>query len=172
LKQTTSTIDSSDLPFAELRDIMSPPDACESGPDTHGCDSSWSGDVLDFGRDISQTRSDTRGVPEIDEDQSIFQSRRICAKEDSRSAHRSRNISPIPGNGLTMSAQAFKESLWKFEPQEGDHGKIHQYSFSIPLEDLVWTTACLETELPFPGLIQITRDRVLATVLLLAILLC
>ena len=67
--------------------------------------------------------------------------------------------------GIKLSTQAFKESLWSFEPVAADHRRAEQANISLPFEDLVSPTRCDAPEPPCASLGQTSRDRLLALIL-------
>lgn len=81
------------------------------------------------------------------------------------SAARSGYATPTGKSGLGMSAQAFKESLWLWTPQQGDNVKADQGNLSLPAEAFITGEQEGLGPPPFPLLGQTARDQVLAAVL-------
>jgi Fungal specific transcription factor domain len=78
---------------------------------------------------------------------------------------RSGNATPAARGGLSLGAQAFRESLWLFAPSQNHHVKANQSDLSLPIDDLVQKTECRASPPPCAPLSQQTRDQILATVL-------
>lgn len=173
IEATTSIADYNDTGLADfLRDIMMP-DAINGDllPEMRHDFFFSPKDVLDFGVDTSLAWQDMSYIPQMpDIMQEDIPQGNIAANnvrfEDSVRVNAARSGHATPTkNGLSMSAQAFKESLWSFIPATGDHGKSHQYNLAMPMESLVSSTRCTESTPPCPALTQTARDGILACVL-------
>lgn len=174
IEATTSIADYNDTGLADfLRDIMMP-DAINGDllPEMRHDFFFSPKDLLDFGVDTSLAWQDIPEIPQIpeitqeDASQSNGGPANVRFDDSSRgNAARSGYATPTQKNSLTMSAQAFKESLWSFIPVPGDHGKSHQYNLAMPMDSLVSSTRCMQSPLPCPALSQTARDGILACVL-------
>lgn len=175
IEATTSIADYNDTGLADfLRDIMMP-DAINGDllPEMRHDFFFSPKDVLDFGVDTSLAWQDISYMPQIQDipQEDISQGNVVVSNvrfdENSRGnvVARSGHATPTQKNGLSMSAQAFKESLWSFIPVPGDHGKSHQYNLAMPMESLVSSTRSTEPVPPCPTLSQTARDGILACVL-------
>lgn len=174
IEATTSIADYTDTGLADfLRDIMMP-DAISGDmlPEMRHDFFFSPKDVLDFGVDTSlawQGILDMPQLPEIAQQDTSYHDSGAAGvrfEDTSRNtAARSGYATPVPKNSLTMSAQAFKESLWSFVPATGDHGKSHQFNLTMPMDSLVSSTRSSGMSAPCPALSQRARDGILACVL-------
>lgn len=122
-------------------------------------------DILDFSVNYD---FDFEGASELPTMLGTGQAGQVSAvrfADQSRPISRSGYTTPNTRAGIRLSTQAFKESLWSFEPVEADHGRADQVNLSLPFEDLLSPTRCTALEPPCASLDQISRDRLLAMIL-------
>lgn len=150
-----------------LRDIMMPDHAPnELRPNKNDFLQPFSPkDILDFSVNYD---FDFEGASELPSMLGSAQAAQVSAvrfADQSRPISRSGYTTPNTRAGIKLSTQAFKESLWSFEPVEADHQGADQVHLSLPFEDLVSPTRCTALEPPCASLDQISRDRLLAMIL-------
>jgi hypothetical protein len=150
-----------------LRDIMVPcPPTDDIRPTRNELMQPFSPkDILDFSVNYD---FDFEGASELPTMLGTGQAGQVSAvrfADQSRPISRSGYTTPNTRAGIRLSTQAFKESLWSFEPVEADHGRADQVNLSLPFEDLLSPTRCTALEPPCASLDQISRDRLLAMIL-------
>jgi hypothetical protein len=78
---------------------------------------------------------------------------------------RSGYTTPAGHRGVALSAQAWKESLWHFNPVQEDHGAAEQLNLSLPGTDAIANSGLAIGASLCEQLNQASRDRVLAMIL-------
>ena len=150
-----------------LRDIMMPcPPTDDLRPNRNDFMQPFSPkDILDFSVNYDFDFEGASELPAMLGSGQGGQASAVRFAEPSRPISRSGYTTPNARTGIRLSSQAFKESLWSFEPVEADHSRAEQVNLSLPFEDLVSPTRCTALEPPCAPLDQISRDRLLAMIL-------
>jgi hypothetical protein len=150
-----------------LRDIMMPcPPTDDLRPTNNDFMQPFSPkDILDFSVNYDFEFEGASELPTMLGPGQAGQVSAVKFADQSQPIIRSGYTTPNTRAGIRLSTQAFKESLWSFEPVEADHGRADQVNLSLPLEDLVSPTRCTALEPPCASLDQISRDRLLAMIL-------
>lgn len=164
-----SMLDFDDSSLADfLRDVMmqaSPPSALESNtldfmPQSYssrdvfnfGIDSSLDLDDLDFGW-ISSQNGKGSGV----------NSNQLPENNDLALEHGQKT--PDVRSGITLGAEAFQKSLWRWAPVQQEHGYAEQVNLSLPSNDMGALESRLGVDVLEQHLEQNSRDRILAMLL-------
>ena len=150
-----------------LRDIMMPfPPVDDLRPSRNDYLHSFPPkDILDFNANYEFDFEASSELPGVLEAGQAGQVPGVRFADKGRPTSRSGYTTPNTRAGIRLSTQAFKESLWSFEPVEADHRGADQVDLSLPFEDLVSPTRCTTMEPPCAPLDQISRDRLLAMIL-------
>lgn len=171
METSASNIDFDDTYLADfLKDIMHPVDSLP-GPEHHDVNFAPR-DFLDFnfatsfeyldGYDLPPQTSTRQSLEQLPINESEMQ---VNFGQSAVNAARSGYATPNGKSGLGMSAQAFKESLWLWTPQQCDNVKADQGDLSLPAEAFITGEQEGLGPPPFPHLGQTARDQVLAAVL-------
>ena len=165
VEASASNIDFDDSYLADfLKDVMNPADplADHAIPDNH--ELGFTKDFLDFNLPTSFEYLDGFDIPQFQQDVNVPPDTAPQPRAE-QSLSRSGYATPTGRTGLGVSAQAFKESLWLWTPQQGEHAQAEHANLSIPVESFISMEREGLGQAPFPPLGQTARDRILATVL-------
>lgn len=167
MEATTSNVDFDDSYLADfLRDILHP-----AGTSVEQHDLTFAPkDFLDFTIPTSYEYLDGYDVPQSNtqDDTTLLPSNgdhNTRPEQPAANFARSGYVTPTGKNGLSLSAQAFKESQWLWTPQQGDNSRAERANLSLPVEELISREKADLGNPPFPPLGQTARDQVLAKVL-------
>lgn len=167
VEATTSAVEFDDSYLADfLRDILHPADAAADQHDLAFAPK----DFLDFNIPTSYEYLDGYDLPHLgtNEDTALpINGGGYSWRPEQPVANlaRSGRATPTGRNGLSLSAQAFKESQWLWTPRQGENSKAEHANLSLPVEELVSREKAGLPSPPFPKLGQTARDQVLAMVL-------
>ena len=78
---------------------------------------------------------------------------------------RSGYTTPARQGGISLGAQAFRDSLWLWTPAREDYGAAEQLNLSVPSQDLMPEVQNTPLEARIGSIGRVARDRILAMVL-------
>lgn len=158
-----SNVDFDDSYLAEfLKDIMYPTDPLTHPlADSHDINFAPK-DFLDFNMPTSFEYLNGYDIPQIP-----ARNDDVSGTDGAYASHARSGYATPTGNknGLLTSAQAFKESLWLWTPQQGERTQAEHANLSIPVEAFISMEREGLGRPPFQPLGQTARDRILAAVL-------
>lgn len=120
-------------------------------------------DVLDFSADTTFGMPEMFNLDLMNSGDFSFQPARYYENVDGPS--RSGYTTPVGRGGISLGAQAFRESLWLWTPAKDDYGAAEQLNLSVPSQDLLPETQSTSPEARVGSIDRVARDRILAMVL-------